>query len=155
MIICMGDELLTFIPMAVSLLLKDCKCRDIQEFIPLMNQLIAKYKEKISPFLQEVFMPIVQKMVTCVNQPFDPADLEEQRERQNLQRAYFLFINSIATNNITEVIARQESQHLEEVLVTLVQGAVGFPDPAVSIFLSVAMLLPVCYSGLFHSNMCG
>ena len=25
MIICMGDELLTFIPMAVSLLLKDCK----------------------------------------------------------------------------------------------------------------------------------
>jgi len=41
-----------------------------------MNQLIAKYKEKISPFLQEVFMPIVQKMVTCVNLPFDPADLE-------------------------------------------------------------------------------
>ena len=53
---------------------------DIQESIPLVNQLVAKYKARISPFLQEVFMPVVQTIITCLNQPFDPADLEVREE---------------------------------------------------------------------------
>ena len=52
------------------------QCHDLQEFISLINQLITKYKEKISPFLQEVFMPVVQNIFACLNQPFDSADLE-------------------------------------------------------------------------------
>ena len=59
-----------------NLILSPMQCRDLQEFISLINQLIAKYKEKISPFLQEVFMPVVQSIATCLNQPFDSADLE-------------------------------------------------------------------------------
>lgn len=103
---------------------------DIQEFIPLINQLVTKYKEKISPFLREVFMPVVQSIISCLNLPFDPSDTDvrmqiqqcrnselgndvyfvraqEQRDRLNLQRSYFLFISALATNNVTEVIASQ------------------------------------------------
>ena len=95
MIICLGDELLKYVPVAVSLLLTDCMVRfeqytfiiilwgqntlqsqEIQEFIPLINQLIAKYKERISPFLQNVFMPVVQTIVTWLSTPFDPNDME-------------------------------------------------------------------------------
>jgi exportin-T len=130
MIICLGDELLQYVPVAVSLLLSDCKSQDIQEFIPFINQLITKYKERISPFLQTVFMQVVQAIMTCLSQPFDSNDLEALRDYQSLQRCYFLFLNSIATNNITEVIAKG-CNNLEEVLGTLVQGAVSFPDPAV------------------------
>ena len=50
--------------------------QEIQDFIPLLNQLIAKYKERISPFLQNVFMPVVQTIITCLNQPFDHNDME-------------------------------------------------------------------------------
>jgi exportin-T len=135
MIICLGDELLQYVPVAVSLLLSDCKSQDIQEFIPFINQLITKYKERISPFLQTVFMQVVQAIMTCLSQPFDSNDLEALRDYQSLQRCYFLFLNSIATNNITEVIAKVTTilgcNNLEEVLGTLVQGAVSFPDPAV------------------------
>ena len=59
-----------------NLILSPMQCHDLQEFISLINQLIAKYKEKISPFLQEVFMPVVQSIATCLNHPFDSADLE-------------------------------------------------------------------------------
>jgi exportin-T len=76
MIICLGDELLQYVPVAVSLLLSDCKSQDIQEFIPFINQLITKYKERISPFLQTVFMQVVQAIMTCLSQPFDSNDLE-------------------------------------------------------------------------------
>ncbi|XP_064399906.1 exportin-T-like [Halichondria panicea] len=75
MIICLGDELLKYVPMAVSLLLKDCKSRDIQEFIPLVNQLIVKYKQLVAPILQEVFFPVCQHILTCIDLPCDPSDL--------------------------------------------------------------------------------
>ena len=34
------------------------------------------------------------------------AVLQAQRDHYNLQKCYFLFLNSLATNNITEVIAK-------------------------------------------------
>lgn len=131
MIICLGDELLKYVPMAVSLLLKDCKAHDIREFIPLINQLISKYKAKISTILQEIFMPVCQTINICLNEPFDPSDQEEQRERQHLQKAYFLFISSVTGNGLANIIAQQNSQSMQEVLGSVIQGALVFPDPAV------------------------
>ena len=49
---------------------------DIQEFIPLMNQLIVKYKQRIAPFLNDIFMPVVQTIICHLEQPFDPANQE-------------------------------------------------------------------------------
>lgn len=95
MIICLGDELLKYVPMAISLMLKDCtvskqyykirdftisnyfvQARDLQEFIPLINQLISKYKERISSMLQEIFLPVCQTIFICISQPSDPSDTE-------------------------------------------------------------------------------
>ncbi|KAL5516022.1 hypothetical protein EMCRGX_G001278 [Ephydatia muelleri] len=129
MIICLGDELLKYVPIAISLLLKECKSHDILEFIPLINQLITKYKERIAPFLDTVFVSVVQTINKCLNEPCDPSDMEEMRERQNLQKAYYLFISSLTTNDVTQVIANQGAQFLEEVLGTLITGSVEFPDP--------------------------
>ena len=47
MIICLGDEVLPFVPATVTHLLKDCEMRDVQEFIPLINQLIARFKVRL------------------------------------------------------------------------------------------------------------
>ena len=96
MIICLGDELLNYVPMAISLLLKDCtvsqcarvhepcvsvvvfffQSRDLQDFIPLINQLITKYKDRILSMLQEIFMPVCQTMIHHFSQPCAPNDLE-------------------------------------------------------------------------------
>ena len=37
---------------------------------------------------------------------------QEHRDRQNLQKAYFLFISSIASNNVTSVISSQGERNL-------------------------------------------
>ena len=49
---------------------------DILEFIPLINQLITKYKERIAPFLDAVFVSVVQTINKCLNEPCDPLDME-------------------------------------------------------------------------------
>ena len=105
---------------------------DIQEFIPLMNQLIVKYKQRIAPFLNDIFMPVVQAIILHLEQPFDPANQEVThgrthaqththkhtgpmpsfrpqalREHHGLQKSYFLFLNSLANNNVICVLETQ------------------------------------------------
>lgn len=44
MIICLEEEVLPFIPAASEHMLKDCEAKDLQEFIPLISQMTAKFK---------------------------------------------------------------------------------------------------------------
>lgn len=50
--------------------------RDLQDFIPLINQLITKYKDRMVSIIQEIFLPVCQTIIQCINQPFDPNDME-------------------------------------------------------------------------------
>lgn len=47
MIICLEEEVLPFVPAASQHMLKDCEAKDLQEFIPLISQITAKFK--VSP----------------------------------------------------------------------------------------------------------
>ena len=44
MIICLEEEVLPFVPAASEHMLKDCEAKDLQEFIPLISQITAKFK---------------------------------------------------------------------------------------------------------------
>lgn len=129
MVVCLEEEILPFIPTAAEQLLKEADMRSIQEFIPLINQIITKFKKEIVPFLQRVFAPLVGAIFLALNLPIEENDEQAKRERQMLQRSYFLFISALLTNNITEVISQQDSQNMEQVVSTVIQGAVSFPDP--------------------------
>ncbi|XP_065673145.1 exportin-T isoform X2 [Hydra vulgaris] len=129
MIICLGDQVLPFIPIAVNSLLKDCEMRDIQEFIPLINQLITRFKSNIAPFLSEICMPLVSQIFAFIRVAIEPNDLQAIKEKQLLQRSYFLFISAIVNSNILEVITNQESSNVKEILLSIVHGAVEIPDP--------------------------
>jgi hypothetical protein len=52
------------------------QARDIQEFIPLINQLIVKYKERLLVVLEEIFMPVCASIIALLSIPFDAEDLE-------------------------------------------------------------------------------
>jgi len=129
MIVCLGEGVLPFIPVAVSHLLKDCTARDIQEFIPLINQIITRFKHQIGPFLQDVFMAIVNRIFTVLGKPADEKDIQAVKEKETLRRSYFLFIAAVATNDVTVVLTSQSAEDLRQVLLTLIQGGVEFPDP--------------------------
>lgn len=129
MVVCLESEVLPYFPVATKQLLKSSDIRSIQEFIPLINQIISKFKKEVVPFVQEIFMPFVTAIFNALSTPIDENDQPAQNERQLLQRSYFLFISVIVSNNITEVMATQSMQNLEQVLLTVIQGAVDFPDP--------------------------
>ncbi|XP_036375884.1 exportin-T isoform X2 [Megalops cyprinoides] len=130
MIICLEEEVLPFIPAASEHMLKDCEAKDLQEFIPLINQITTKFKGQVSPFLQQVFMPLVQAFFQVLAQPAEENDQTAALEKQMLRRSYFAFIQTITSNaSVNEVIANQGAENIERVLFTIIQGAVDFPDP--------------------------
>uniref|UniRef100_A0A673FVB9 Exportin-T n=1 Tax=Sinocyclocheilus rhinocerous TaxID=307959 RepID=A0A673FVB9_9TELE len=129
MIICLEEEVLPFIPAASQHMLKDCEPRDLQEFIPLISQITAKFKNQVSPFLQEIFMPLVMAIFEVLSRPAEENDQTAALEKQMLRRSYFSFIQTIASSGMNEVMASQEAENIERVLFTIIQGAVDFPDP--------------------------
>lgn len=129
MIICLGEDVLPYVPIAVTHLLKDCEIVDIQEFIPLINQLITRFKNAISPFLTEIFMPLVSQVFQFLQAATDVNDQQAMREKQLLHRSYFLFIATIANMNILEVLSNQDSNNVKEILLSIVHGGVEVGDP--------------------------
>lgn len=129
MIICLEEEVLPFIPAASQHMLKDCEARDLQEFIPLISQITAKFKNQVSPFLQEIFMPLVMSIFEVLSRPAEENDQTAALEKQMLRRSYFSFIQTIASSSSSQVMASQGAENIERVLFTIIQGAVDFPDP--------------------------
>uniref|UniRef100_A0A3B4BSU2 Exportin-T n=1 Tax=Pygocentrus nattereri TaxID=42514 RepID=A0A3B4BSU2_PYGNA len=129
MIICLEEEVLPFIPAASEHMLKDCEPKDLQEFIPLINQITAKFKVQVSPFLQQVFMPLVLAIFEVLSRPAEDNDQTAALENQMLRRSYFSFIQTVASSGMNEVMANQGAENIERVLFTIIQGAVDFPDP--------------------------
>lgn len=129
MVVCLEEELLPYIPQASEGLLKGSDIRCIQEYVPLIVQIIAKFKKEVIPFLQQVFMPIVNAIFSALTLPVEENDEQGKREKQLLQRNYFQFIAAIVTNNISEVLNAQDSHFLEQVMMSIIRGAVDFPDP--------------------------
>ncbi|TRY89702.1 hypothetical protein DNTS_025199 [Danionella cerebrum] len=88
---------------------------------PLQNQ--------VSPFLQEIFMPLVVAIFEVLSRPAEDNDQTAALEKQMLRRSYFSFIQTIASSGMNEVMASQGVENIERVLFTIIQGAVDFPDP--------------------------
>lgn len=132
MIICLEEEVLPFIPAASEHMLKDCEAKDLQEFIPLISQMTAKFKvgepapgpapaparaltapllsprqRQVSPFLQQVFMPLVLAIFEVLARPADDNDQAAALDKQMLRRSYFTFIQTVTGSGMNEVMANQ------------------------------------------------
>ncbi|KAI4901717.1 hypothetical protein NFI96_000204 [Prochilodus magdalenae] len=133
MIICLEEEVLPFIPAASEHMLKDCEPKDLQEFIPLISQITAKFKSQVSPFLQQVFMPLVLAIFEVLSRPAEDNDQTAALEKQMLRRSYFCFIQTIASSGMNEVMANQGGK----------DGLVGFPDFIYKHILPACFLAPL------------
>lgn len=131
MVVCLEEDLLPFIPSASELLLKSDDITSFQEYVPLIIQLISKYRKDILPFLQQAFMPITNAILNALAQPVEENDEQALRDLQQLQRAYFQFLASIVTNNVQEVLELQDIQSQEQVMTSIIYGAVDVSDPVV------------------------
>ena len=90
------------------------------------------FQKQVVPFLTQAFAPIISAIFNALAASASTVNDEEARlERQSLQRSYFSFIAAIVGSGLMEVLASQDPATLQQVLVSLVQGAVEYPDPVV------------------------
>lgn len=129
MVVCLEKEILPFVPVVLENLLKQPEAKELHDFLPLMNQLIMKFKAAIVPFLQQVFMPLVSTIFQVLSTPSDDLDQVTAVEKKMLQRSYYLFLSTIISNDCLDVIKNQEMNNLHSLLLTVVQGAADIPDP--------------------------
>ena len=61
LVVCLDDEILPFVPVAMERLLKNPDALELHDFIPLINQVISKFKVRNSlfplPLLPRSFLP--------------------------------------------------------------------------------------------------
>ncbi|KAH7947037.1 hypothetical protein HPB52_007468 [Rhipicephalus sanguineus] len=135
MVVCLEEEVLPLVPRACEQLLRNPDVRSVQELIPLINQIVCKFKvgglaiKRWCPSCNGCSCRWSGSSSVPLAAPVEPGDEQALRDRQLLQRAYFLFVAAIITNNVVEVVASQDAQSLEQVFTTIIQGAVEFPDP--------------------------
>ncbi|XP_004700862.1 exportin-T [Echinops telfairi] len=133
MIICLEEEVLPFIPSASEHMLKDCEAKDLQEFIPLINQITAKFKIQVSPFLQQMFMPLLHAIFEVLLRPAEENDQSAALEKQMLRRSYFAFLQTVTGSGMSEVIANQGGK----------DGPVGFADFVYKHIVPACFLAPL------------
>lgn len=61
----------------------------------------------MSPFLQQVFMPLVLAIFEVLARPADDNDQTAALEKQMLRRSYFAFIQTVTGSGMNEVLANQ------------------------------------------------
>nr|XP_018668498.1 exportin-T [Ciona intestinalis] len=128
MVICLEDEVLPFVPITVRHLLTNHDPKSLHEFIPLLNQIICKFKKLIEPFLSEVFMLVVRAVFEVLLHHNGDSSVHEEDSRL-IRRSYFQFLAAVVSNGVSGVILRQAPSDVEMVLSTLIQGAGEIPDP--------------------------
>ncbi|ESO82555.1 hypothetical protein LOTGIDRAFT_197880 [Lottia gigantea] len=129
MVVCLGEEILPYVPIALENLLKNPETKELYDFIPLINQLIMKFKTDIAPFLNNLFMPLVSTIFRVISTPTDERDQIAANEKKMLERGYFQFLSTIVSYQVYDVLKAQAGQNLDQVLMSLIQGAVELQDP--------------------------
>ncbi|XP_063847188.1 exportin-T-like [Scylla paramamosain] len=130
LVVCLdGNSLLPLLPSASQALLHTPSTNALTEYLPLINQSITKFQKDIGPFLQTIFVPLVSAIFTALSEPLEENEEEEKRTRRLLQRGYYLFLTTIVSNNLLDTLAALDATTLHQVLMSVVQGAVEFPDP--------------------------
>jgi exportin-T len=131
LIVCMGEGILPIMPQALASMLDvtTCQIHDLKEFVPLINQIIDKFKAKVEPMLNEIFMPVVQATYANLNQSVDPNDMDTLNELRILRRCYYEFLSCLITNSLTGVLTSPaNAPHSDQVLATIIGGAADPSD---------------------------
>ena len=155
-------RLLPYLPPALEVLLyAEADAADVADVLQLLNQLMLRFKEQLTPVITEMVPVCVGRVHTLLPADWDwsgaratptaaataaaaaaasgggdgrPAgggSIEDLRERAELQRAYYSFAHSLVHSGLASVLLRVPRSSLDAVLGALMRGAASHVDPGV------------------------
>ena len=114
MIICIDTEVFEYVPISIEHFIKQSnEPKDLQDLIPLLNQVLTKYKQQIVPFMQSILMQLTNITLNFVNSlPVEMASQilkisTAQIQQYNLQQP--LNIQSILPHSHTYLVHDENS----------------------------------------------
>lgn len=116
LIVCLEEsEILPLLPLAIEKIFLPCSLttnanfKTIQELIPLINQVVTKFKHSwmfqrdILPFLKQMFVPLISSIFALTNGNGNQGEVLSGDEVTSLQKCYYTFLFVLSSNNVFEV----------------------------------------------------
>ncbi|XP_046912928.2 exportin-T-like [Dermatophagoides farinae] len=132
LIVCLGeDEMIPMLPDAIQTLFlssSEISAKSVQELIPLFNQIMPKYKHSwlfqrdILPFLDRIFSPLINLYFRLIIE----ANIDS--EKISLQKSYYSYLHLITVHGLMPNFFDIESQLIEKIITSLIEGIVHSPD---------------------------
>jgi exportin-T len=107
MVVCLDNEIFEYLPLSIESFVNNSDAKDLNDFIPLLTQIIAKFKQQIFNFLQKIFMQICNNILNVLFSNLASNDVHVVQEATVLQKSYYQFLLAIINNELINVIIYQ------------------------------------------------
>ncbi|KAH9621871.1 hypothetical protein KSS87_008175 [Heliosperma pusillum] len=129
----LGGSVFPYLPKALEQLLLGIEPKELVGIIVLLNQLICKFNVAVHDILDDVFPAITREVFAVVPTDAFPSgpgtNTEEIRERQELQRTFYTFLNVIATHDLSSVFLSSKSRaYLDSIMQLLLNSCANHKD---------------------------
>ncbi|CAG8500890.1 6782_t:CDS:10 [Ambispora leptoticha] len=123
----LGTEILPYIPPLINGLLNESQVSELVDFLPFIGLIAHKFKPKIFDILNELILPLVNKVFLFLNQA--PSGTDEALLLMELRKAYISFILGLFNYGMEAVfISELNRPHLESILQSVVHYASDASD---------------------------
>jgi len=132
MITCMGDSLIPATPAFLRAMFSGglCGVEELRDMMTLVGQMISKFKQKLSPVLDQAILPLVQAIFATLQSEVDPQDTNAVEEMSLLRRGYYGMLLKIMVHNLHNVFVSETNlPHLTGILETIAHGVAQADEP--------------------------
>jgi len=121
MIECMQKDIFPFLPSALDQMIgNNPNAQSIAAMIRLINQLMTRFKTDVLALIDVLLLQVVRHVFTLYSQ------LDDSSEQRELQRFYFLFIQTILLSQLGDVFFTERNRNdLQAILETIIRGCCG------------------------------
>ncbi|RKO91340.1 armadillo-type protein [Blyttiomyces helicus] len=127
---CMGPDILAhFRPLLTAGLLSGTSSQEVIDFLPIMCVITHKFKSSISPVLNDILSPLLDRIFYFLNQPVDGTD--DAIRLFELRKAYLNYIVQVFNSEVEGVfISDVNAPRLETITQSILHFASDTSDPA-------------------------
>lgn len=141
---CVGSDILPlFQPMMEAGLLSNCTMKELSNFLASMVQVMFKFKTAIFPILNEIIVPLIERVFVDLN--LTPSGYDERNDLIDLRRAYLTFLGGIFLYELDNVLVTEgNSPFLRTILQSCLHYSLDPSDPisqklAISVFTKMVI----------------
>lgn len=127
LVTCVGPIIIPTIPPLINGLLAECKPTELIDFLPFLSLIMHKYKDDIKPMINDLFLPLVNRIFYILQQPATGTD--DANMQADLRKGYLNFVHSLFTYGIESILVSEANRpHLEPIIQNIFSYAMDTSD---------------------------